>query len=395
MARNSLKRGDRINPFLCRAWCRLKPISTPRCDTPLPRQGIFRILVCRPNHRLGNTLLLTPLISELERHFKGAEIDLISEGDIAKEVFGSYFSVRNVYCLPKRGFKHPIPFLRLIRQVRRTQYDLIVDPCVDSGFSRALTRLLRGTHKLGFSDAEGRDGLTLAAPVEVAGAHMAKRPVNLLHWALALDGTQQDEVPTLDIRLTGPERHNGRQAIEQLLSGSRQSAPSPVVGLFANATGNKRYPAAWWREFIDTFTTLCPTASMLELIPMHGRSMLGAEWPGYYSSDIRRMGAVMANLDLVITADCGVMHLAVASRTATLGMFSVTDASVYEPYGDDNHPLRTSGLTASQAARQVVENYPWLLAGETRPATASQPDGTAPASWPARALAKASTQEDL
>jgi ADP-heptose:LPS heptosyltransferase len=343
----------------------LESISTPRCDAPLPRKGIFRILVCRPNHRLGNTLLLTPLIGELERHFKGAEIDIISEGDIAKEVFASFFSVRNVYCLPKRGFKHPIPFLRLIRRVRKTQYDLIVDPCVGSGFSRALTRLLRGTYKLGFSDAPGRDGLTHAAPVEVAGLHMAKRPLNLLHWALALDGAPEGGVPTLDIRLTDAERRNGRQAIDRLLSESRQTTSPPVVGVFANATGNKRYPAAWWREFIETFKALCPTASILELIPMHGRSMLGAEWPGYYSSDIRRMGAVMANLDLVITADCGVMHLAVASRTATLGMFSVTDAAVYEPYGEGNHPLRTSGLTASQAARQVIEGYPQILGGET------------------------------
>lgn len=363
----------------------MKSISTPRCDAPLPRQSIFRILVCRPNHRLGNTLLLTPLIGELERHFPGAEIDVISEGDIAKEVFASFFSVRNVHCLPKRGFKHPIPFLRLLRRVRQTPYDLIVDPCVGSGFSRVLTRLLRGTYKLGFSDHPERDGLTHAAPVEVAGLHMAKRPVNLLRWALPLEHAAGDGMPTLDLRLTDAELRNGRQAIDRLLAGPRRGAAAPVVGLFANATGSKRYPAAWWREFIDTFKALCPTAGMLELIPMHGRSMLGAEWPGYYSSDIRRMGAVMANLDLVITADCGVMHLAVASRTATLGMFSVTDASVYEPYGQGNHPLRTSGLSASQAARQVVAHYARLLTGEA--GAASQPVDSTPA--------RASAQGDL
>lgn len=331
---------------------------------PLPRKGIFRILVCRPNHRLGNTLLLTPLISELEKHYKGAEIDVISEGDIAKEVFASFFSVQNVYCLPRRGFKHPLPFLRLIRRVRGTQYDLVIDPCVGSGFSRALTRLLRGTYKLGFSDNPGRDGLTHAAPTSVAGKHMARRPVNLLRWALALENAGQDSAPALDIRLTDAEVANGRRAVNQLLSESRQSTSPPVVGVFANATGDKRYPMSWWQEFIDTFKLLCPTASILELIPMHGRSMLGAEWPAYYSSDIRRMGAVMAGVDLMISADCGVMHLAVASRTATIGMFCVTDASVYEPYGQGNCPLRTSGMTARQVACRVVENYSQLLGRE-------------------------------
>jgi len=342
----------------------LEQIPIPRCDAPLPRKGLFRILICRPNHRLGNTILLTPLIEELERHYKGAEIDVIAEGDIAREVFASFFSVRNVYCLPKRGFKHPIPFLRLIRRVRATQYDLVIDPCVGSGFSRTLTRLLRGTYKLGFSDNLKRDGLTHAAPIGVAGQHMAKRPVNLLRWALALEPACQDSMPTLDIRLTDQEVGRGRRAINQLLSESGQTTSPPVVGVFANATGDKRYPMSWWRELIDTFKLLCPTASIVELIPMHGRSMLGAEWPAYYSSDIRRMGAVMASVDLMIAADCGVMHLAVASRTATTGMFCVTDASVYAPYGQGNCPLQTSGLTARQAACRVVENYAHLLGRE-------------------------------
>lgn len=361
MARNSLCVGQPHPSLPLPCWCRLKQIPTPRCDTPLPRKGIFRILICRPNHRLGNTILLTPLISELERHYKGAEIDVVSEGDIAKEVFASFFSVRNVYCLPRRGFKHPFPFLRLLHRVRGTPYDLVIDPCVGSGFSRVLTRLFRGTHKLGFSDDPKRGGLTHAAPMDIAGQHMAKRPVNLLRWALALETVDQDSVPTLDIRLTEAEVANGRRAIDQLLSDSRQTMSSPVVGVFANATGNKRYPMSWWQEFIDAFRALCPTASILELIPMHGRSMLGAEWPAYYSSDIRRMGAVMAGVDLMITADCGVMHLAVASRAATTGMFCVTDASVYAPYGKGNHPLQTTGLTARQAACRVVENHPQLL----------------------------------
>lgn len=344
------------------------------CNEPLPRKGIFRILVCRPNHRLGNTILLTPLITELERHFKGAEIDVISEGDIAEEVFATFFSVRNVYCLPKRGFKHPLPFLRLLHRVRRSRYDLIIDPCLGSGFSRAMTRLLHGTYKLGFSDKPLRSGLTHAAPSEIAMEHMAKRPVNLLRWALGRNYGEELGYPPLDIRLSDIELARGRHVIGELLAVSRQTSSPPVVGVFANATGAKRYPMAWWREFIDTFKTLCPAASMLELIPMHGHSMLGAEWPGYFSSDLRRMGAVMAGMDLMITADCGVMHLAVASRVPTVGMFCVTDASVYAPYGEGNHPLATQGLSAREVACRVVAAYPDLLG---RPVFASSMEALA------------------
>lgn len=317
--------------------------------------------MCRPNHRLGNTVLLTPLITELERHFKGAEIDVISEGGIAEEIFATFFSVKNVYCLPKRGFKRPVPFLHRLYRARRTHYDLIIDPCLGSGFSRAVTRSLRGTYKLGFSDTPSRSGLTHSAPTSVAGQHMAKRPVNLMRWALGQDHAEELGYPTLDIRLTEVELVHGRHAIAELLSVSQQTSSPPVVGIFANATGAKRYPMDWWREFIDTFKTLCPAASIIELIPMHGHSMLGAEWPGYYSSDIRRMGAVMAGMDLIIAADCGVMHLAVASCVPTVGMFCVTDASVYAPYGRSNSSLPTQGLSAREVACRVVASHPDLL----------------------------------
>ncbi|WP_199099078.1 glycosyltransferase family 9 protein [Dyella sp. ASV21] len=327
----------------------------------MPRKGIFRILVCRPNHRLGNTILLTPLIAELERHFKGSEIDVLSEGDIAKEVFSTYFSVKNVYCLPKRGFKHPLSFLRLLRQMRRTRYDLIIDPCLGSGFSRAMTRLLHGNYKLGFSDRREGAGLTHAAPTQVAMRHMAKRPVNLLRWALGQPTTSEESYPLLDMRLADAELAHGRHVIDELLSASRQTKSLPVVGIFANATGAKRYPMEWWREFIDTFKTLCPSASIIELIPMHGHSMLGSEWHGYYSSDIRRMAAVMAGMDMVITADCGVMHLAAAAQVSTVGMFCVTDASVYEPYGPGNSALSTQDLSAREAACRIVAAHPDML----------------------------------
>ncbi len=330
----------------------------------LPKKGVYRILVCRPNHRLGNTILLTPLITELERLYKGAEIDIISEGPIAEEVFATFFSVKNVYCLPKRGFKRPVPFLGMLLRIRKTPYDLIIDPCLGSGFSRALTKFLRGRYKLGFSDEAANSGLTHPVPTAAAHDHMAQRPINLLRSALAhYAGEREDagDYPSLDIRLSEEERAQGRMVINQLLPPSRPGTSAPVIGIFANATGAKRYPAAWWGEFIEAFEAMCPQARLLELIPMHGHSMLGEAWPGYYSSDIRRMGAVMAGMDLMITADCGVMHLAVASKVPTVGMFCVTDASVYAPYGMGSCPLMTHGLSAREAAEQVVRHFPALL----------------------------------
>ncbi|MFC5527076.1 glycosyltransferase family 9 protein [Rhodanobacter ginsengisoli] len=308
-------------------------------------------------------LLLTPLIAELEQRYKGAEIDILAEGDIARDVFATCFSVRNIHCLPRRGFKHPLAFLGLLLRVRKTHYDLIIDPCIGSNFSRVLTKFLRGRYKLGFDDGPRGSGLSHAVPRAAAGRHMARRAIHLLRWQADTGPTDEGDFPALDIRLTPSERAQGLNLLRELTGSPAQAKLAVVVGIFANATGAKRYPAAWWREFIEALCESGPTIRIVELIPMHGHSMLGSTWPGYYSSDIRRMAAVMAGMDLLISADCGVMHLAVAAGVPTVGMFCVTDMAVYEPYGNGSCALLTSGRSARESAERTIDAHRGLLAG--------------------------------
>jgi len=68
---------------------------------------------------------------------------------------------------------------------------------------------------------------------------------------------------------------------------------------------------------------------------------------------------------MMISADCGVMHLAVASGTPTIGMFSITDAKIYGPYGSHNAHLVTQGMTPQEAAKRAVYLYRESFFGST------------------------------
>ena len=336
--------------------------STIHPSTPgIPRQGIHRILVCRPNHRLGNMLLMTPLIAELERLYKGAEIDIVAEGPLAADVFATCFSVKNIYCLPRRGFKHPVGFLSLIQRIRNVHYDLVIDPCMGSGFARTLARIFRGRYKLGFDEPNPSPGLTHVVPQAMVPRHMAWRPVALVRWHALPAQDESLAFPAMDIRLTEDERASGKAVLRQLLTERPPTRVGCTIGIFADATGQKRYPLEWWNEFMATLQALSSSCDIVEIVPMHGRSMLGDRWPSYYSSSIRRMGAVMAATDLMISADCGVMHLAAASQVPTVGMFCTTDAKVYGPYGARNDSLSTRDMSAQDAARHVIETFPDLF----------------------------------
>ncbi len=323
-------------------------------------------------------LLMTPLIAELERLYKGAEIDIVAEGPLAADVFATYFSVKNVYCLPRRGFKHPVSFLSLISRIRKTNYDLIIDPCIGSGFSRTLARIFRGTYKLGFGEPGKAPNLTHVVPEAMAPNHMAKRPVALARWFSPSAQSESLGFPAMDIRLTEGERANGKAVLRELLSELPPRRATGTIGIFADATGRKRYPTEWWNDFIATLQELSPRSDLVEIVPAHGRSMLGSRLPSYYSSSIRRMGAVMAAVDLMISADCGVMHLAAASRVPTVGMFQVTDAKVYGPYGSRSSALITSDISPQDAARRVVQAFPDLFGVQASEETSAEPQHAHP-----------------
>lgn len=163
--------------------------AEPRTQAPaqlLPATGIHRILVCRTTLSLGNTLLLTPLICELEKTWPGAEIDIVSRTPLASDIFRSFAQVRNVLALPARAFQHPLKFLGVLRKMMRARYDLVVDPCPRSGTGRALLALAKSTYKLGFGDGARARPLTHRVAVPNLTAHTGHRPVHLLRTALGL-----------------------------------------------------------------------------------------------------------------------------------------------------------------------------------------------------------------
>jgi heptosyltransferase-3 len=328
----------------------------------LPATGIFRILVCRVSHTLGNTLLLTPLLQELERVYPGAEIDIVTRSPVADQVFGGFYGVRSIFVLPRWGFAHPLRFLGVLRQLRKNRYDLVIDPDPRSSTGRALLNRSRSSYTLGFVGPHKRGPLSHPVAVPPRGRLRAgQRPVFLLRSAL---GTNQDmpatdmpltEYPLPDIRLRADECEHGREALERVLAGTGAAdRKDGVIGIFANATGDKKLGTDWWTRFLRVLETGSPGHAIVEIIPASATSLLDSRYPAYYSSSVRKLGAVLSNLALYISADCGIMHLANASGAATIGLFSGTDTSEWAPYGPGNHAVETSDRTPEQVAEAVL-----------------------------------------
>lgn len=337
-----------------------KPAVAQSETGQLPAEGIFRILICRVSHTLGNTLLLTPLLQELEIVYPGAEIDIVTRSPVADQVFGGFYGVRKILVLPAWGFAHPFRFLGVLRQLRQNRYDLAIDPDPRSSTGRALLNLSQSSRTLGFVSPQKRGSLTHPVAVPSGSMRAGRRPVLLLRSALGINdttatGTAATEYPLPDIWLRADEREGGREALERVLSGRQAgNRKDGVIGIFANATSDKRLSSEWWTRFLHVLEAGCPGHAIVEIIPASATSLLGSRYPAYYSSSVRKLGAVLSNLSLYISADCGIMHLASASGVATFGVFNGTDASEWAPYGRGNHAVDATQRTPEQVAEAIL-----------------------------------------
>jgi heptosyltransferase III len=318
----------------------------------LANQDVHRILVLRPNHRLGNILLLTPLIAELERAFTGAEIDVLVAGEAATDVLEGFFSIGRIYLLPRYVVRHLVATVSTIVALRRARYDLAIDPSTDSPSSRLILALASPRHILAVPDP---GNAAWARVMFSAPRHCAKLPVFLLRHALA-DDQSVDEInyPTLNIQLALVERRSGRRALATLMHAEVENRLPITLGVFANATGAKRYSETWWLQFLAAISANHPEYIIVEFLATDGISRLGHRFPVYYSNSPRKIASVISNVTYFISGHCGVMHLASATSTPTVGLFSATDPTMYEPYGHFSRALNTGNKTPEDVAQAAI-----------------------------------------
>lgn len=294
------------------------PAGTPR--DPIVIQ---RVLICRPNHRLGNLLLITPLLQEVTAVFPGCRIDLLVKGGVAPVIFQGYDNVDRIISLPKKPFKELLRYLRVWVSLKRTRYDLVINVVKGSSSGRLATKFSTATYKI-FGDETTIDpGLT-------GHQHIARYPVYQFRNHLAAWGIppRTADTPPLDLRLTAAERTNGQTLLRQLTDNDRKT-----ISLYTYATGDKCYSSDWWTTFYTRLKAEFPHYNIVEVLPIENISMLSYQAPTFYSKDIRAIAAFIAATAVFIGADSGIMHLATSSHAPTVGLFSITDPEAYQPYG--------------------------------------------------------------
>lgn len=306
--------------------------------------NIQKILISRPNQRLGNLLLITPLIQEVTNTFPNCKIDLFVRGGLAPSIFENFENIDKIIQLPKKPFNQKFKYVSSWISLKEKSYDLVINIYSESSSGRLSTKFTKAKIKFyGDSYANSKE--------KPSGyVHFAKYPIYNLRYDLEQLGitNPNESMPCLDIKLTDSEIENGKNVLDAIVKNNKKT-----ISIFTFATGAKCHSKDWWSEFYEKLKIAFPDYNIVEVLPVENVSQIDFQAPTYYSKDIREIASVINNTTVFIGADSGMMHLASASQTPTVGLFNVTQTTKYEPYNPQSISVDTNNYDMDYIIKSV------------------------------------------
>lgn len=316
---------------------------------------VKRVLICRPNSRLGNQLLITPLVQELVETFPECKIDLFVRGFLSPILFENYANVDRIIRLPRKPFKELIEYIKVWFSLRKYRYDIVINVSMHSSSGRLSTQFANS--RLKFFNEENEELRVKYADYD----HIAKFPIYNLRKYLIQFGIKENNNPIfpLDLKLSSSEIVNGKDVLDNIVSKEKKT-----ISIYTFATGGKCYSESWWQVVYDRIKAkYSEKYNILEVLPIENVSQIGFKAPSFYSKDIREIGSLIANTEVFIGADSGIMHLASSVNTPTVGLFSVSDMDKYQPYNKGSIGVNTNETNVDDLIK-VIDKI--LLAKDER-----------------------------
>lgn len=266
--------------------------------------------------RIGDAVLSTGLLSHVVEGFPGARLT-IAAGPVAAPLFEAVPGLDRLLVLKKRRWG--LHWLALYPRVATRRWDLVIDLR-----GSALAWLLRARERRAMAKGDARE-------------HRVRQLGHLFDL----------DPPPAPMLWTAP-RHE--RAAETLLM---PGAPVLAVGPAANWRG-KQWRAERFAELAWRMTGAMgplPGARVAVMAAAHERAqaapLLAALPPARVidlvgKTDLLTAAAVLRRSSLFIGNDTGLMHIAAASGTPTLGLFGPSPAAQYAPWGSRTAFVRTA-----------------------------------------------------
>lgn len=311
------------------------------------KPNINTILIIRPNKRLGNLLLITPLIQDVINTFPECKIDLLVKGNAAPAIFKNYENIDQIIQVPNKPLKQITKYLNSWLALRKKRYDIVINVDKNSSSGRLTTKFSNANYKF-FGDFDEEIQLK-----NNDYKHIAKYPILSFRSQLTQLGFpyKNNLIPSLNLKLSPLEIEEGNKILKELVANNNKT-----ICIFTFATGEKCLSESWWEECYQKLKTTFPNYNIVEVLPYENISKIDFKAPAFYSKSIREIGSFIANTTLFISADSGIMHLASSVQIPIIGLFSISDFNLnkYKPYSNNSTAINTNEKSVDDCLDIVI-----------------------------------------
>lgn len=323
--------------------------SAPPGDDPLPDFASFdRVLLTFVNWRLGNNILVTPAVAALTEAFPDVQFDFLG-GPASVPVLRGY--PLGEHTVVTRGqILDPVRQILLVRRLRAMDYPAVVHAHPSTATLGAYLAGRSGAPvRVGCLRAQGNLNFTATVPRPRAVHKVDRMNEYLGQLGLPTDNTRL-------LRLESAER----QEAEAMLAEAGARPPEERVAVFLSGRGRKGKD---WS--LDCFAAVTEGLRQRGLQPVvilgpeevrRGARIRTALGDALYfeRQPLRRVAALVASCRLAIVPDSGPMHLAIAVRVPTIGLFRSPTAHEWGPReGQGACVLDDAGEDAGQVLAAV------------------------------------------
>lgn len=346
-------------------WLLARFLRAQPKDPAYFRNGRFdKILVIRQHNQMGDMILAIPAFRALRGAYPHSRIGVVSS-TLNRGVLMNNPFVDRLFEYDKRDV---FSLVRLIRDVRRERYDLvIVLHTVSFSFtSVALAVLSRARLRIGSTSRELGDSLTgsylnltLPLPDDEELAGMSETEHNL--YPLRAIGVDTDDLSPVIV--PGAESESWAEAFDEAnwKAGAARLMVHPGAGKAENIWPPERHASV-----VNELARRAPVGLIVAEGPRDAKSVRAfldaceVDAAVVRGRSIGDVAALLRRADLVICNDTGVMHVAAAAGATTLAVFGPTDPHRWAPRAGGFHVVRDAGgrladLSPDRVARRAAE----------------------------------------
>ena len=339
-------------------WLRRTASPAGKPPTPADLEKVSRILVVRLDDRLGNIVLLTPLLVALKGRFSRAHLSCLlarrywdmKEFIPSADEFIPFDRAAMAY--------NPLKIRPLLKQLQASHYDLVFDASDDRSVSfnhLMVTALSKGRFRVGHDRGEASRYYEVAVPVPDADGqprHAAEMHLDLLRTVAPIRSHPRP-------LLKPPKEDNG--SASEFRSRIGADSVVPLVLMHPGGRGPKRWPAAEFARVARLLDERHDVVVAMVWGPSDAEA--AAEVQALAEGAIYPVGvlpfpdlvSLIRNASVFLSGDCGPMHLAAAFNTPVVSVFLVSDAGKYRTLGPDDvlFDARRRPFTPEEVAQAV------------------------------------------